>query len=130
MALPSNGVSASPFVPERKALIRNFVKGIEVNGDEAVLTYTIPMPNDGVTSESASVLDFVQSGPPTRTANSTGPPRGASAASRPVGARTPRTGGVASGYVDLLGAGLWFPDRSGSAYHWLECSECSWSGIL
>ena len=49
--------------PERKALIRNFVKGIEVTGDEAVLTYTVPMPNDGVTSESASVLDFVQSGP-------------------------------------------------------------------
>ena len=50
--------------PERKALIRNFVEGIEVVGDEATLTYTIPMPNDGVTSESASVLDFVQSGPP------------------------------------------------------------------
>ena len=53
--------------PERKALIRNFVEGIEVVGDEAVLTYTIPMPSDGVTSESASVLDFVQSGPPTKT---------------------------------------------------------------
>ena len=51
-------------IPERKALIRNFVEGIEVNGEEAVLTYTIPTPNDGVTSESASVLDFVQSGPP------------------------------------------------------------------
>ena len=50
--------------PERKALIRNFVEGIEVVGDEATLTYTIPMPNDGVTSESASVLDFVQPGPP------------------------------------------------------------------
>ena len=50
--------------PERKALIRNFVEGIEVVGDEATLTYTIPMPNDGVASESASVLDFVQSGPP------------------------------------------------------------------
>ena len=50
--------------PERKALIRNFVEGIEVTGDEAVLTYTIPMPYDGVTSESASVLDFVKSGPP------------------------------------------------------------------
>ena len=50
--------------PERKALIRNFVEGIEITGDEAVLTYTIPMPNDGVTSESASVLDFVQSSPP------------------------------------------------------------------
>ena len=50
--------------PERKALIRNFVEGIEVNADEAVLTYTIPMPSDGGTSESASVLDFVQSCPP------------------------------------------------------------------
>ncbi len=47
--------------PERKALIRNFVEGIEVTGEEAVLTYTIPMPSDGVTSESGSVLDFVQS---------------------------------------------------------------------
>ncbi|MDE2780669.1 MAG: recombinase family protein [Chloroflexota bacterium] len=50
--------------PERKALIRNFVQGIEIVEDEAVLTYTIPMPQDGVTSESASVLDFVQSSPP------------------------------------------------------------------
>ena len=29
--------------PERKALIRNFVEGIEVTGDEATLTYTIPI---------------------------------------------------------------------------------------
>ena len=57
--------------PERKALIRNFVEDIEVNGDEAVLTYTIPMPNDGVTSESASVLDFVQSSPPRFTVDTT-----------------------------------------------------------
>ncbi len=49
-------------IPERKALIRNFVEGIEVVGDEATLTYTIPMPNDGVTRESTPVLDFVQSG--------------------------------------------------------------------
>ena len=58
-------------IPECKALIRNFVEGIEVNGDEAVLTYTIPMPNDGVTSESASVLDFVKSGPPALTVDTT-----------------------------------------------------------
>ena len=58
-------------VPERKALIRNFVKGIEVTGDEAVLTYTIPMPSDGVTKESAAVLDFVQSGPPNWTKSRT-----------------------------------------------------------
>ena len=50
--------------PECKARIRNFVEGSEVVGDEATLTYTIPMPSDGVTTESASVLDFVQSGPP------------------------------------------------------------------
>ncbi len=50
--------------PERKALIRNFVKGIEATGDEATLTYTILIPSDGVTSEPAPVLDFVQSGPP------------------------------------------------------------------
>ena len=69
--------------PERKALIRNFVKGIEVTGDEAVLTYTIPMPSDGVTKESASVLDFVQSGPPDCTVLRTRPFRATSAASAP-----------------------------------------------
>ena len=51
-------------IPERKALIRNFVEGIEVVGDKATMTYTVPMPNDGVTSESAPVLDFVKSGVP------------------------------------------------------------------
>ena len=51
-------------IPERKALIRNFVEGIEVVGDEATLTYTVPMPSDGAMSESASVLDFVKSSPP------------------------------------------------------------------
>ena len=58
-------------IPEKKVLIRNFVEDIEVEGDEAVLTYTVPMPSDGVTSESASVLDFVQSGPPNLTVDST-----------------------------------------------------------
>ena len=57
--------------PERKALTRNFVEGIEVVGDEATLTYTVPMPNDGVTTESASVLDFVKSGPPNLTKSRT-----------------------------------------------------------
>ena len=69
--------------PERKALIRNFVQGIEIVEDEAVLTYTIPMPQDGVTKESASVLDFVQSGPPDRTGFITMPFRAISAASAP-----------------------------------------------
>ena len=40
-------------------------------GDEATLTYTVPMPSDGVTSESASVLDFVKSGPPNLTKSRT-----------------------------------------------------------
>ena len=71
-----------PF-PERKALIRNFVKGIEIVDDQAVLTYTIPMPSDGVTSESAPVLDFVQSGPPECTALRTPPFRATSTASVP-----------------------------------------------
>ena len=70
-------------IPERKALIRNFVAGIEVVDDEATLTYTIPMPNDGVTRESATVLDFVQSGLPPDTVFITGPPSATSAASAP-----------------------------------------------
>ena len=57
--------------PERKALIRNFVEGIEVVGYEATLTYTIPMPSNGVTSEAASVLDFVRSSPPNYTKSRT-----------------------------------------------------------
>ncbi len=51
-------------IPERKALIRNFVEDIKVVEDEATLTYTIPMPKGGISQESAPVLDFVQSGPP------------------------------------------------------------------
>ena len=83
--------------PERKTLIRNFVEGIEVNGDEAVLTYTIPMPNDGVTSESASVLDFVQSGPPHSTVDRISAPRFGLAVSRltgPVWKRSLATTGI------------------------------------
>ena len=75
-------------IPECKALIRNFVEGIEVNEDEAVLTYTIPMPNDGVTSESASVLDFVKSGPPDLTVHNTGLRALSRAAAKPT--ETPR----------------------------------------
>ena len=51
-------------IPERKALIRNFVKRIKIAPDEVVVTYTIPMPTDGVTRESESVLAIVQSSPP------------------------------------------------------------------
>ena len=54
-------------IPERKALIRNFVKGIKVNGDEVSIQYTIPMPTDRATKDQESVLDFIQSGPPSQT---------------------------------------------------------------
>ena len=54
-------------IPQRKALIRHFVKGITVLGNDATLTYTIPMPKDGVIQESASVLTLVQSPLPTTT---------------------------------------------------------------
>ncbi len=49
--------------PERKTLIGKFVKSIEVVDGNARLTYTIPLPSDGVTKDETSVLDFVQSGP-------------------------------------------------------------------
>ena len=52
--------------PERKALIRNFMQAIEVKGEEVAMTYTVPMPGDGVRKEPASVLGFDQSGPPNR----------------------------------------------------------------
>ena len=39
-------------------------KGYRGLGEEVTLTYTVPMPSDGAVSESAPVLDFVQSGPP------------------------------------------------------------------
>ena len=38
----------SALLLERRALIRNFVKGIEVVGNEAALTYTIPCHRVGV----------------------------------------------------------------------------------
>ena len=79
-------------IPERKALIRNFVEGIEVEGDEATLTYTVPMPSDGVTSESASVLDFVKSGPPNLTVDRTEPFRAISSTSLPVWGYRPAWG--------------------------------------
>ena len=37
--------------PERKALIRNFVEGIEITGDEATLTYTIPISQSTTKTE-------------------------------------------------------------------------------
>ena len=79
-------------IPERKALIRNFVEVIEVMGDEATLTYTVPMPSDGVTKESASVLDFVKSSPPYLTVDRTGAWSATSSASLPLSEHPPAWG--------------------------------------
>ena len=46
-------------LPKHKALVRKFMESVEVTKNEATFTYTIPMPGDGVSQESASVLDFV-----------------------------------------------------------------------
>ncbi len=51
-------------IPERKALIRNFVQGLRVNGKQVTLTYTVPMPLDHATSEGLPVPTFVQPSPP------------------------------------------------------------------
>jgi DNA invertase Pin-like site-specific DNA recombinase len=51
-------------IPERKALMRNFVKRIKIAPDHVELSYTIPMPSDGGMIESESVLGIVQSSPP------------------------------------------------------------------
>ena len=69
--------------PERKALIRNFVQEIEVVGDQATLTYTIPMPSDGATEEETSVRYFANSGLPNGTVLRTPSPRPSWAAQIP-----------------------------------------------
>ncbi|MCY3921459.1 MAG: recombinase family protein [Chloroflexi bacterium] len=51
-------------IPERKALIRNFVNGIRIAPDQVRLTYTIPMPSDGAMIDSESVHGIVQPSPP------------------------------------------------------------------
>ncbi|MYD74717.1 MAG: recombinase family protein [Chloroflexi bacterium] len=73
-------------IPERKALIRSFVQRVRVDVDEVSIRYTIPMPSDGATQDRESVLDFVQSGPPSRTELRTPSASATSAASlRPIG---------------------------------------------
>ncbi len=47
---------------ERKAFIRGFVKEVRITGDEAKLTYTLPMLPRGLSEETESVLAIVHSG--------------------------------------------------------------------
>jgi len=46
----------------KKASIRTFVKEIKVTGNDAVLTYTAPLPPQGLTEEKLRVLSSVQYG--------------------------------------------------------------------
>ncbi len=57
-------------IPERKALIRNFVKDIKVKRGEATLTYTLPMPKGGVSQELALRESLVPSPLPSPTTRS------------------------------------------------------------
>ena len=41
---------------ERKAFIRNFVKEIRITGDNALMTYSLPMMPQGLTEEKIPVL--------------------------------------------------------------------------
>lgn len=47
---------------ERKAFIRSFVKEVQVTGDEVLLTYTMPLPPQGISQERVGVLCSVQRG--------------------------------------------------------------------
>jgi len=47
---------------EKKAFIRSFVKDIRMNGEEGKLTYTVPMPPQGLQDETESVLAIVHHG--------------------------------------------------------------------
>jgi len=41
---------------ERKSFIRSFVKEVKVTGDEVLLTYTMPLPPEGISQERVGVL--------------------------------------------------------------------------
>ena len=47
---------------ERKAFIHGFVKEVRITGDEARLTYTLPMLPRGAREETESVLAIVHNG--------------------------------------------------------------------
>jgi len=59
-------LNESPFT-ERRAFITSFVKEVRVEGNEAVIEYTIPMPPSQLSEEKVGVLPIVQYGGPHRT---------------------------------------------------------------
>ena len=54
-------LSNSPLI-DRRSFVKSFVKEVKVTGNEVLLTYTMPMPTDGVIQEGITVLDIVQYG--------------------------------------------------------------------
>jgi hypothetical protein len=52
---------------ERRAFIRSFVKEAKVTGDEVLLTYTMPLPPEGISEERIGVLYSVYHGGERRT---------------------------------------------------------------
>jgi site-specific DNA recombinase len=46
---------------ERKTFIRSFVKEVKLTGDEVLLTYTMPLPPEGISQERVKVLHSVHS---------------------------------------------------------------------
>lgn len=52
---------------ERKSFIRSFVKEVKVTGDEVLLTYTLPLPPEGIPEEKVGVLSSVHYGGPNMT---------------------------------------------------------------
>ncbi len=56
------GLLNQSSLPERRAFIRSFVKEVKVTGDEVLLTYTMPMPPNGISQEAVAVPPIVHYG--------------------------------------------------------------------
>ena len=60
------GFLENPGIVERKAFLKSFVEGIEVESSQVTVHYTIPVwpDNQAPASEAVGVLPFVHHGPP------------------------------------------------------------------
>lgn len=54
-------------LPEKRSFIQSFIREVKVLGDDVFLTYSVPMPPKGHTSEWVSVLATIQFSDPYRT---------------------------------------------------------------
>ncbi len=62
LSLPMKYIQGPLSGSERKAFIRSFVKEMKVTGDDALLTYTMPLSPEGISEERIGVLSAVQYG--------------------------------------------------------------------